>query len=602
MKYVLQRKKKSNIDLKALRDKSLLLRNEAQALRTNSLLLRNEFKELRAVSHDIQAISYILRTESQMLRNKSIKSETDINIDSSQKLKKESENTRKESAQIIASSRKLREELRVIKEESLQIIDRSRKLRKSDKKINDNDEEMPCIKTLNKMIVKVNEFKLTEFSYTSYINKVNEILIVLSVNDEIYEGAWLKLNELYNINALIDEFLDKIWKLATVRNRKADKKINIDKCLETDKHVDEYTNITNGKIDLFNNLGLILTKATAEVQNASYIDNDLKQKENLDIKTLEIMHETLEKVLIKLMKTISKTFKNDTFSKHDIKRSRPSSKKDVKSARKSNRKAEKSKKPDSDKDIKPDTDKDIKPDTDEDIKPDFDKDIKPDRPVNKKESNTKKATKKGTKIDVKLDIKHHIVRLDYKPKTNELQKTNESRKIFINNESHLKKMINTIKRILECFICEKFINEKFRALRVRKDAILLHSKYTAIKGFKKIYMIEICRGIISLNIRKFVNDLNENVTLRIEGEPIILKVSQTENHNKTNVSISVYNDKIINITSKTSNEQNRIHTKDINEEIECTNKVRYIILRKIMHSLFKICKKENDETNKNKKK
>ena len=40
-------------------------------------------------------------------------------------------------------------------------------------------------------------------------------------------------NELYNINALIDEFLDKIRKLATVRNtnRKADKKVNIDKYL-----------------------------------------------------------------------------------------------------------------------------------------------------------------------------------------------------------------------------------------------------------------------------------------------------------------------------------------------------------------------------------
>ena len=39
-KCILQRKKMSNIDLKALRDKSLLLRNEAQSLRTNSLLLR----------------------------------------------------------------------------------------------------------------------------------------------------------------------------------------------------------------------------------------------------------------------------------------------------------------------------------------------------------------------------------------------------------------------------------------------------------------------------------------------------------------------------------------------------------------------------------
>ena len=32
----------------------------------------------------------------------------------------------------------------------------------------------------NQMIDKVNEFKLTEFSCASYINKVSEILIVLS--------------------------------------------------------------------------------------------------------------------------------------------------------------------------------------------------------------------------------------------------------------------------------------------------------------------------------------------------------------------------------------------------------------------------------------
>ena len=60
LKYKLQRKKKLNI---ALRDKSLLLRNEAQALKTNSLLLRNELKELKAVSHDIKTKSYMLRTE-----------------------------------------------------------------------------------------------------------------------------------------------------------------------------------------------------------------------------------------------------------------------------------------------------------------------------------------------------------------------------------------------------------------------------------------------------------------------------------------------------------------------------------------------------------
>ena len=63
------KEKKSNIGLKALRDKSSLLRNKAQALRKSSLLLRIELKERRAVSHDIKTKSYILRTESQNLRS-----------------------------------------------------------------------------------------------------------------------------------------------------------------------------------------------------------------------------------------------------------------------------------------------------------------------------------------------------------------------------------------------------------------------------------------------------------------------------------------------------------------------------------------------------
>ena len=85
----------------------------------------------------------------------------------------------------------------------------------------------------------------------------------------------------------------------------------------------------------------------------------MKQTENLDIKTLKKMHETLEKVLIKWMKTMSSTVRNDKFSKNDMKPARPSNEKDVKPIRKSNRKAKKSKKPDTDKDIKPDTNKDI---------------------------------------------------------------------------------------------------------------------------------------------------------------------------------------------------------------------------------------------------
>ena len=63
------------------------------------------------------------------------------------------------------------------------------------------------------------------------------------------------------------------------------------------------------------------------------------------------------------------------------------------------------------------------------------------------------------------------------------------------------------------------------------------------------------------------------------------------------------NVKIICNSSTMKNEQYGNYTKDVNEKIEWTNKVRYIILKKIMYSLFKVCKKKNDgEINENKNK
>ena len=61
------------------------------------------------------------------------------------------------------------------------------------------------------------------------------------------------------------------------------------------------------------------------------------------------------------------------------------------------------------------------------------------------------------------------------------------------------------------------------------------------------------------------------------------------------MSISIYNDKITSNISTTK--ENFI--KDVNKEIEYTNKIRYIIIMKIMYWLVKICKKI-DEATKNK--
>ena len=93
----------------------------------------------------------------------------------------------------------------------------------------------------------------------------------------------------------------------------------------------------------------------------------------------------------------------------------------------------------------------------------------------------------------------------------------------------------------------------------------------------------------------------------VDDEQITSKSSQTQDyqgiHIEKTISISICNDKIICNSSTIKNEQYRNHRKIFNEKIECTNKVRYIILKKIMHRLFKVCKKKNDdEVNKNKNK
>ena len=83
---------------------------------------------------------------------------------------------------------------------------------------------------------------------------------------------------------------------------------------------------------------------------------------------------------------------------------------------------------------------------------------------------------------------------------------------------------------------------------------------------------------------------------------IILKASQPQDNGgiqKTvDMSISIYNDKITGNISMMINDNH----KNINKEIKCTNKIRYIILLKIMYCLIKVCKKKEDEDSKKKNK
>ena len=61
------------------------------------------------------------------------------------------------------------------------------------------------------------------------------------------------------------------------------------------------------------------------------------------------------------------------------------------------------------------------------------------------------------------------------------------------------------------------------------------------------------------------------------------------------ISISICIDKIICNSSTIKNEQYGNYTKEVDEKIGCTNKVRYIILKKVMHIFLKYVRKKNDD-------
>ena len=98
----------------------------------------------------------------------------------------------------------------------------------------------------------------------------------------------------------------------------------------------------------------------------------MQKEKNVGIKTLKPMHKILDKTLIKWMKTISSTLKNEKFSKYDMKPHKPVNKKYKKKARKG--------KKDNRLVICEDTRSNIIKDT----KPDIKKDTKPDIKIDKK--------------------------------------------------------------------------------------------------------------------------------------------------------------------------------------------------------------------------
>ena len=121
-----------------------------------------------------------------------------------------------------------------------------------------------------------------------------------------------------------------------------------------------------------------------------------------------------------------------------------------------------------------------------DSKPDTKVKDKPDTKV-KDNPDTKVKDNPDTKVKDKEDIESSASK-------------NEPQKTLSNGEPA--KIFESIKEILKCFVCEKFMNEKFSIRGYSKDEITLCLINKPKKGFKIIHVISICRDTLLLKYRK----------------------------------------------------------------------------------------------------
>ena len=79
--------------------------------------------------------------------------------------------------------------------------------------------------------------------------------------------------------------------------------------------------------------------------------------------------------------------------------------------------------------------------------------------------------------------------------------------------------------------------------------------------------------------------MKQDNSIYLEDKKIILKASQAQDNGGiqkiVDMSISIYNHKITSNISMMTNDNHNFR-KHINEEINCTNKIRYMILMKVM--------------------
>ena len=243
---------------------------------------------------------------------------------------------------------------------------------------------------------------------------------------------------------MFDKSLDYAWELSHGGNSEKHE-ITIDK--DKNMYVNRYSGIISDKLDLVNEISEVIDSYMSDAYN---IADGINKSHNND-SLYDILAEDLKKcknTTLKMSNSSNVCSKQDT-KKTDADNATVCDKQDT-----NNDKADTNNNND-----KPDTKVKDKPDTKVKDKPDTKKkdakkkDSKPDTKV-KDKPGTKVKDKSDTKVKDKPDTK-----VKDKEDIESSTSKNESQKTLSNGEPA--KIFDNIKEILNCFVCEKFINEKF---------------------------------------------------------------------------------------------------------------------------------------------
>ena len=168
--------------------------------------------------------------------------------------------------------------------------------------------------------------------------------------------------------------------------------------------------------------------------------------------------------------------------------------------------------------------------------------------------------------------------------------------IIEKHKSELDETIKNIKIIFERFACEKFMNENFnvRSYNEKDYEISMWSINKLEKDVKTLNNIKLCDDMILLETQKEMENMMEDRKLFIDEELISLQLTQIKDDNgikrELNILITILiTASIKDITSEITLIEKDDITNTVVNEFKCSNKIRYMIIMKIMYWLVKLC-------------